>query len=169
MALTPIQGRAEWALSPSEGDGDLEHPLAARFHRPVRWFAQDGYVAGQQIGAQGEEPGQAVVLPGHLFADVEDVGHVDGRVGQRGRQLEHHGQARLHVGRSETPQLIALDPGVLIAVGRDRIGVPGEDEPGWAIEPGPGHHVVLDPVDLEPRHGPQPLLPRGRRWPARDG
>ena len=48
---------------------------------------------------------------------------------QGGSQVEHHGQAALHVGRAQPPQDVALDLGYRVAVGRDGVEVAGEHHP----------------------------------------
>jgi hypothetical protein len=118
-------------------------------------LAQQGDVAGEQLGMRREERAEPVVLGRHLLGHVEDVGDVDGGFGDGPSQLEHHGEAALHVRRAESPQRVALDPRHLVAVGRDGVGVPGQHKARGAAGVGAPDHVVVDPGDLEAGHGPQ--------------
>ena len=72
---------------------------------------------------------QAAVRAVHLLAGVEAPGHVDRRLGDAGGQVEHDGQATLHVRGAEAPQRVALEARRGVVVGRHRVEMPGEDEP----------------------------------------
>ena len=110
------------------------------------------------MGHGVEQLDQAAVLACHLFPGVEHPGHVDGRLGDRAGQLEHHRQAALHVGGAQPPQCVALDPGTRRRVARNGVGVAGQQQPVRAAEVGAGHEVVAHPFDGQARHGPQLVL-----------
>ena len=103
MALRPIHGRAVWARRPASVDREAHRALAAGLDHAVGRLAEQGDVARQQVGPLGEQAAEAVVLGVDLLGLVEDVGHVDGGLGHGAGQLEHDGQAGLHVGRAAAP------------------------------------------------------------------
>ena len=59
MALRPIHGRAVWARSPRSTIAHPHRALAAGLDPAVGRLAEDGDVAGQQVGTLGEEPARA--------------------------------------------------------------------------------------------------------------
>src|SRR3546814_14137115 len=54
--------------------------------------------------------------------------------------------------------LFRSDASDLVAVGRHRVGVPGEHDPASPTELGAGHEVRPDPLDVEMGLSPQPGL-----------
>ena len=123
------------------GAAELQPPARSRDH---------------QVGPLGEQMAQAVVLGGHLLGGIEDPGHVHSRLCDLGGQVEHHGQAALHVGRPEPVQGVALDPRRRVVVGRHGVEVAGHDEPHGPAQVGPGDDVFADPIDPEVAHRPEP-------------
>ena len=136
---------------PAQGDLHPQRALAPCLQLAAGGFAEDGHVAGEQVGPVADEVGEAVVLGGDLLARVEDVGDVDGGIGDGLGEGEHHRQAALHVGAAEAPQHVAVDAGVGVAVHRHGVGVAGEDHPHRTVEVGPGDEVGADPLDREVR------------------
>ena len=130
-------------------DLDPQRSLATGLDQALGRLTQDGAVAGQQVRPLGPQLVEPVVLLGHLLPGVEHEAQVDRRVGHGPGQLEEDGQATLHVGRTDPPQGVAVDPGLGVAVGRNRVGVPGQDQPMVAAEIGPGHQIVADPGQLQ--------------------
>jgi hypothetical protein len=62
---------------PTQGDLEAHGALAAGLDGAAGGLAEDGGVAGQQVGPLGEERAQPVVDGRHLLAGVEDVRDVD--------------------------------------------------------------------------------------------
>ena len=151
MALRPIHGRAVWARCPRRVISMRSVPWQPASSSPPVGSPRMATSPASRSGRSRTQVGEAVVLGGHLLPRVEDVGHVDGRLGDRLGEGEHHGQPALHVGAAEPPQHVALDAGLGVAVHRHRVGVAGEDHPRRPVELGPGHEVGADPLDLEVR------------------
>ncbi len=124
--------------------------MAPRLDHAIRRLTQEGDVTFDEIRALSEQPTEAVVHRVDLLRFVEDVGHVDRRVGDGAGELEHHRDARLHVGRTTSPQRVAFDPGRAVAVDRHGVGVAGEDESKRSASVRAGNQVVADLVDRQP-------------------
>ena len=91
-----------------------------------------------------------------LLAGVEDVGDVDRRLGDGAGQLEHDGQAGLHVGGAEAVEGVAVDAGAALPLPLGTVS----RWPASTSRLGPPSSVratTLSPtrLDVEPRHRPQ--------------
>ena len=111
----------------------------------------------EDIGGLGEQSGHAVEAGVDLLALVEDIGDVHRRLGGGAGQFEHHRQSRLHVGRAQAMDDVALDSGHLVAVGRHGVGVAAEQQSRTGAV-GARHQVLPHSLDVEPRHSPQQSL-----------
>ncbi len=136
---------------PVAGHRDAHGSLAPGLDGTGRRLTEERGVGHHQVGPFGEQSAQAVVLRTHLLGVVEHVGDVDGRLRHGARQLEEHGQPRLHVGGAQPPQRVGLEPGRQVGVDRHRVGVAGQRQPLRSAELRPGHEVVAQPVDDQPR------------------
>ena len=98
-------------VGPDPGEGHLKthRALASGLDCAGGRLSQDGDVAGQQFRCLGEELTKAVVEHRHLLAGVEDPGHVHRRFPDHAGQLQHHGQAALHVGRAQPPEDVPVE------------------------------------------------------------
>ena len=95
------------------------------------------------------------MLAGHLLPGVEHPGHVDNRSDQAAGQINHHGEASLHVSAAQPPAGITVDTGPGSGIPRDRVGVPADDQSLGPVELGTGYQVVPDPVDSQAGNAPQ--------------
>ena len=151
IALRPIHGRAGWARAPLRVISMRSVPWQPASSFSPGGLAQDGDVALEQLRPVAQQVGEPVVLGGHLLARVEDVGDVHRGGRDLPRQGEHHGQAALHVRRTEAPEDIAVQPRFGVPVHGDRVGVAGEHHPPGPSDLGPGHEVGPDPFHDEVR------------------
>ena len=110
------------------------------------------------------------MLPGHFFARIEDIGHVDGRLGDRRCQLEHHRQAGLHVRRSQTPEECRRRCGASsLSFGGTVSRCPADDQPARPAEGRCGRRRCAPPGRPRARARPATGARRDRRWPLRRG
>ena len=162
--IDPHPGSSGVGPFTAQDDVQFDHALASGLHRRAGGLTQDGGVARQQVGPELEQAGQPVVLSGHFLAAVQDVGQIDRGVGHGRGQLEHHRQARFHVGRPQAPQRVTVDPRPMVAVGGHRVEVSGPHQSQPAAERGAGDNVVLDPLHLQPRRLAQPAFDVVGQW-----
>ena len=141
---------------PAQLQLDAHHPLAPRLdHAPGRLAHDRGVTVEQRLvaGSHLEEP---AALAGDLLAHVVDPGHLGGEREVLDRQLGHDRERPLHVARAEAADLAVghLDAGVP----RDRVQVPGHDDPALPRPRRARDDVVADPGDLERGGGAQLAL-----------
>jgi hypothetical protein len=148
----------------AEGHRHAKGSLTSGLDDRVGGFAEDGDITDEEIGPRLEQLAEATLDRCDLFTGVEDPGDIDGRRGGGARQLQHHRQPALHVGRPDSVQTIPLDPGATVVRGRDRVGVAGEDHPLRAIERRAGDEIVSDAGDLEMRMTAQFGLDEIDQW-----
>ena len=91
-----------------EDDPGVDHPLAPHLDCSVGWL-HDDCGAGAEESRHGIEDGNELVAgEGAFLSGVEEP---DGRVGpQVFQEMDHDGQAGLHVGRTEPVQSVPVDP-----------------------------------------------------------
>ena len=139
--------------NPGQGDLEAHGALASRLDRPTSGLTEDGHFPNQQFGRLGEHLPEAVVDGGHLLPGIEHPGHVDGRLYHGAGQLQHHGQATLHVSSTQAPQGVPVDTGTGGIAGH-RVRVTAQHEAVLPTQVGPGHQVVTDPVHGQARYSP---------------
>ena len=141
-------------VRPGAGETHLDphRALAAGLDAGRGGLGQQGGVGRQQVGSLPEEPFDAVEPGVDLLALVEHVGGVHHRLGDGAGQLGQDGDAALHVARTQPPQNIAVNAGPLIAVGRHRVGVAGQQQSRRTTQRRARHQIVADAGDREPRH-----------------
>ena len=132
IAFSPCQGRAECALSAPKHEARVDAAEAADLDRVVGRLEDDHEVGleGQRRGA--EDARQRALAQRQLLADEEEE---RGVVGERGpllvdpaRELDHHRDAALHVRRAEPDDPAVLEPAGDVALCRNRVEVPREED-----------------------------------------
>ncbi len=68
-----------------------------------------------------EELRQRAFAGGELLASEEQVGEIKLRLGERSRQLDHHGEAALHIARTEPDHHAVLEHPWEVVLGRHRV------------------------------------------------
>ena len=109
MALRPIHGRAVWARCPRSVTSSRIVPWHPASSAPSVGSPRMATSPASRSGRSRAQVAEAVVLGGDLLARVEDVGDVDGRLGDGLGEREHDRQAALHVGAAEAPEHVAVD------------------------------------------------------------
>ena len=101
----------------------------------------------------GDEAAEPVPFGLDLLVVVEHPGHVPGRCGEPGGQVQGHRDTTLHVHAVASPQhLVPLDVAQLagqVARHRHGVDVPGDDRPPRAALPGARHDGVAVAQHLE--------------------
>jgi hypothetical protein len=141
---------------PARGDLGPQGSLAAALDDAAGRLQQDRQITAEQLRCVLAEPQQAVPLRLYLFAVVEDIGHVPGRLGQLARQPELDRHAGLHVTAATAVQQVSLRVGGDVARDRHGVEVPGQDHP-------------LRPAKVGPRDDGVPVPPQSQVGQARQG
>jgi GTPase len=126
----------------AEGHSRLDVPEAARVEDAIGRLEHDGELRPAERTAL-EERGQRALGERHLFAREEEIAAGDARA----RELDHDRDARLHVARAEAVDGAVGDPTGDVALRRDRVEVPGEDDGAVAVEQNLAvvvHRIVAD-------------------------
>jgi hypothetical protein len=136
-------------VRPLPGGGHLgpQRALASAFDEALGRLHQHGEVPGEQGRGGPAQPQQPVALGRDLFAFVEHVGHVPAWRRQVRGQPELHGHPGFHVRRAAAVQPGPVGAGGQVARDRDRVDVPGQDDPLSPPELGAGHDRVAVPAD----------------------
>lgn len=142
----------------SYDDVRREEALTAALQRAVGGFHQDGQIGVEEVRALGGDPAQTVAVVGCLLALVEDVGDVSDRCRDGRRGVQGHGDAALHVARTEPVQQPVRETGGQVAAGRDGVQVPGDHHALGPSQLGAGDHGVADPLDPQMGESPQRAL-----------
>ena len=129
IAFTPVHGRAECALSP------WKVILACRLPRQPAWNSQSvgsstiaSSTSREQVGR--EERRERALADRHLFTREEEVARGYARPGE----LDHDGNAGLHVACPETVYRAAVDPAGEIPLRRHRVQVSREGDGAVAVQ-----------------------------------
>ena len=112
-----------------EGDARLDVAEAARVEDAVGRLEHDRELRVIDKAAV-EQRGEGALGNGDLFAREEEVapGH------PRARELDHHGDARLHVARAEPMHSAVGDASRDVRLGGDRVEVPGQQHRPLPVE-----------------------------------
>ena len=156
IAFTPVQGRAECALSP------LKVTRAWMLPRQPAWRMQSvgsstTASCASRDEAAVEERGQRALRNRNLLAREEEV--AAGNAGAR--ELDHHRDARLHVARAEPVHGAVRDAARDVPLGGNRVEMPGEHDRPVAVE----EHLAV----VVERAARARARARARREPPRSG
>ena len=150
---------------PGRGHLGPERALASAFDLARARLHQHGEITGEQARGGAAQPQQPVALGRDLFALVEHVGHVPAGRGQVGGQPQLHRHPGLHVGRAAAVQPGSVGAGRQVSRDRDRVDVPGQDDPFGPAELGTGHDRLAVAADGQVGERPQRGLDGVRERP----
>ncbi len=122
-----------------ELDPCLQVPEAAGVEDRVRRLEHDGELGPGEHSAR-EDGRQQALLERHFFAREEDVA----RRNRGARELEHHGDAALHVARAEAVHGVALDSPGEVVLRRHGVDMSRESDGSRGISPDDRLAVVVE-------------------------
>ena len=128
-AFTPSQGRAECADAALEDDTRVEVAEAAELEGVVgRLEADDERAPRRRAARRAKTPGSGFSAGPSSSRGKKSTAEVVRELGRRGPvgELDHHGEAALHVARAEADDGAVLDPAGQVRLRRDRVGVARE-------------------------------------------
>ena len=130
IALTPCQGRAEWALSPWNVSVALRLPRQPGVDRVVGRLEHDDKVGLEHERRLGEDAREGALLGRELLPHEEQKREVERtwRAGRPAGQLDHHGDPALHVARAEADHPAVLDPPGDVVLGGHGVEVACEQD-----------------------------------------
>ncbi len=137
VAPRPRPGRVR-ALA-VELDPGLQVAEAAGVEDRVGRLEHDGKLRPREHAAR-ERGRERALLERDLLAREEDVA----RRRPRTRQLEHHGDAALHVARAQAVHSAVGDPARQVVLRRDRVEMTGEGDRRRGVSPHDGLAVVVE-------------------------
>ena len=139
--------------APFEDDARVEVAEAAELERVVGRLEADHERRLVDHRRRLEDAGQRVLVRPELLAREEEQAEVVGELGVRrpARELDHHGEPALHVGRAEPVDSAVLDPAGQVAL-RGTVSVwPGEQHERLAGALGVEQRLAVV-VDERQRH-----------------
>jgi hypothetical protein len=137
--LTLPGARAVGRAAPERDEG-VERSVAPELEPVVGGLEANGEVLGGELGILGQDGAELVLDEGALLAGVEHEREVAREGGERGGldEVDHRGEAGLHVGGAGGVEAVALDAGRAIVGGADDVQVTGEGDAGAARSAGDG-------------------------------
>ena len=133
--------RVRWLAD--EDDVGIDHALTSRLDRPISGLQNNRCRRSPQPRRFVEDTGELIAGQGPFLTGVENADHLLRAEGLD--EMDHHRQAALHVGRTETGQPVSFDPRPAVALERHRVEMPDQQHRPVARLPdnqGVGDHLL---------------------------